>query len=178
MIGAPVSPGLLPLLREAATPMALFSGVAHGGAAIVVGLMVLGVVPGATGGVLLLLWATFSFFVSLVGYRRMEESRRREKVSLLAVSAMPRLASRVIALYPRSVEDPIIVEVFESYRRAQRSLAEGDYRGAEEEIERGVALADGLLAGEVVGSGYGDATEPGALTRDEEAKGRGAGSWS
>lgn len=171
-----VEPGPLPLLRGAALPLALFSGVEHGGAAVVVGLLVLGVVPEGTGGALLLLWAAVSFVVSLAGYRRMEDGRRHEKASLLAVSGMPRLASRVIALYLRPVEDPAISQVFELYRRAQKSLERGDERGAEEAIEWGVALADGLLEGP--GSAYGDATEPGDSDRDEEAKKRGAGSWN
>ena len=173
-----VEPGLLPLLREAAVPLALFSGVAHGGAAVLVGLMVARAVSGGAGGTLLLLWSAFSLFVSLVGYRRMEERRRREAASELAASGMRRLASGVVALYPRPVEDPTVAEVFELYRRAQASLEEGDYRGAGEAIERGVALADGLLAGEVGGSGREVVMEPGVLARDEEAKGRGAESWS
>jgi len=165
--GKTAGPGLLPLLREAALPLALFSGVAHGGAAVVVGLMVVGVIPRGAGGVMLLFWSMFSLLMSLVGYRQMEERRRRETVSALAVSGMPRLASKVIALYPRPVEDPVITEVFELYRRAQGSMEDGDYRGAREAIERGIALADGLLAaGEV-------------LVRDEGdgAEGKGERSW-
>ncbi len=45
MPGKTTRPGLLPLLREAALPLALFSGMAHGGAAFVVGLMVVGGKP-------------------------------------------------------------------------------------------------------------------------------------
>lgn len=158
--GKTAGPGLLPLLREAALPLALFSGVAHGGAAVVVGLMVVGVVPGGIGGVMLLVWLVFSLLMSLVGYRRMEERRSRETVSALAVSGMPRFASKVIALYPRPVEDPVITEVFELYRQAQGSMEEGDYRGAGEAIERGIALADGLLAaGEVMVRDEGDGAE-------------------
>ncbi|QIN79568.1 hypothetical protein GBA65_14745 [Rubrobacter marinus] len=142
-----------PLLRGAALPVALFSGVAHGGAAVLVGLMVAGMVTGGAGGVLLLLWSAFSLFVSLAGYRRMEERRRREAVSSLAASGMAALAYRVIALYPGPVEDPAVAEVFELYGRAQASLEEGDYRGAGEAIERGIALADGLLARRWGGSG-------------------------
>ncbi|PLS81303.1 MAG: hypothetical protein CYG60_25980 [Actinobacteria bacterium] len=145
--GRPAETGLLPLLREAALPLALFSGVAHGGAAVVVGFMVVGVVPAGVGGVVLPIWSVLSLLVSLVGYRRMEERRRREAVSALAVSGMPRLASAVIALYPRPLEEPAIAEVFELYRQAQRSLEEGDYRGAGEAVERGIALADGIIAG-------------------------------
>ena len=174
--GGTARQGLFPLLREAALPLALFSGVAHGGAVAMVGLMVVGVVPGGVGGVMLLAWSVFSLLVSLVGYRRMEERRRRLAASALAVSGMPRLASAIIALYPRSLEEPAIAEVFELYRRAQRSLEEGDYRGAGEAMERGVALADGVLRG--AGAVCGDATEPGDSARDEEAKKRGAGSWS
>ncbi len=81
-------------------------------------------------------------------------------VSALAVSGMPRFASKVIALYPGPVEDPVIAEVFELYRRAQGSLEKGDYRGAGEAIERGIALADGLLvAGEVAVRDEGDGTQ-------------------
>lgn len=174
--GGTARPGLFPLLREAALPLALFSGVAHGGAATVMGIMAVGVVPGGVGGAMLLVWSVFSLFVSLVGYRWMEERRRSRAVSALAVSGMPRLASAIIALYPRSLEEPAVAEVFELYRRAQRSLEEGDYRGAGEAVERGTALADGLLRG--AGSVCGDATEPGDSALDEEAKKRGAGSWS
>lgn len=165
MPGKTTGAGLLPLLREAALPLALFSGMAHGGAAVVVGLMVVRVVPAAAGGVMLLLWSVFSLWMSLVGYRRMEERRSREMVSALVVSGMPRLASKVIALYPEPVEDPVITEVFELYRRAQGSLEEGDYRGAGEAVERGISLADGLLAaGEV-------------LVREEGDGGKGERSW-
>ena len=154
------------MLREAALPLALFSGVAHAGAAAVVGLMVVGVVPGGVGGAMLLVWSVLSLCLSLLGYRRMEERRKRRAVSALAVSGMPKLASGVIALYPRPLEEPVIAEVFELYRRAQKSLEEGDYRGAGEAIERGVALADGILAGD------------GVAVRVEEAEGeRGERSW-
>ena len=164
--GGTAGPAFFPLLREAALPLALFSGVAHGGAAVVVGLMVVGVVPGGVGGAMLLAWSVLSLFVSLVGYRRMEERRRRRAVSVLAVSGIQRLASRAIALYPRPLEEPAIAEVFELYRRAQESLEEGDYRGAGEAIERGVALADGILAG------------GGVAVRVEEEEGeRGERSW-
>lgn len=88
-----------------------------------------------------------SSYPSWATYRRMEERRRREAVSALAVSGMPRLASAVIALYPRPLEEPAIAEVFELYRQAQRSLEEGDYRGVGEAVERGIALADGIIAG-------------------------------
>lgn len=114
---------------------------------------------------MLLLWSVFSLWMSLVGYRRMEERRSREMVSALVVSGMPRLASKVIALYPEPVEDPVITEVFELYRRAQGSLEEGDYRDAGEALQRGISLADGLLAaGEV-------------LVRDEVDGGKGERSW-
>jgi hypothetical protein len=159
---------LLPLLREAAVPLALFSGLAHVGVAVVLGLMVLGVIPGGLGGALLLTWSVFSLLASLLGYRRMEERRRRRAVSALAVSGMQVLASRLIALYPRPVEDPVIAEVFELYRRAQASLEEGDYRSAGKTIERGVALADGLL---VVGEGSVRAVE-------DETLGEGERSWN
>ena len=157
--------GLFPLLREAALPLALFSGVAHGGAAVVVGLMAVGVVPGGVRGVALLAWSVFSLLVSLVGYRWMEEQRGRRAASALAVPGMQELASGVIALYPRSPEEPAIAEVFELYRRAHRSLEEGDYRGAGEAVERGVALVDGILSG------------GGAVVRVEEDDGEGERSW-
>lgn len=143
-----VEPGLLPLLREAALPLALFSGVTHGGAAVVVGLMIMGMVSGGVGGAMLLFWSVFSFFVSLVGYRRMDERRGQEAASALVLSGMQALASRVIALYPRPVDDAVVAEVFELYGRAQARLEEGDRRGAAEAIERGVMLADALLAGD------------------------------
>ena len=165
--GKSAEPGLVPLLRGAALPLAVFSGVAHGGSVVVVGLMVVGVVTGGVGGVLLVLWSVFSLFVSLVGYGWMEERRRREAVSALVVRGMPGLASAVIELYPRSVEDPAIVEVFELYRQAQRGLEEGDYRSAGEAIERGIALADGLLAG---------CGEP-VRYEDGEAREEGEGPW-
>ena len=168
MIGAvAVRVGILPLLREAALPLALFSGVVHGGAAILVGLMVMGTVPGGVGGMMLVLWSVFSLFASLMGYRRMEERRNVRAVSALAASEMPRLASKVIELYPGPVEDPAIAEVFELYRRAQGDLEKGDYRGTGEAIERGMAMADGILAG------------GGVLVRDEgdEAEAKGERSW-
>ena len=171
MIGAvpakTIETGLLPLLREAALPLALFSGVAHLGAAFFLGLMVVGAVSGGAGGAMLLTWSVFSFFVSLVGYRRMEERRRHRAASSLAVSGMGVLASRVIALYPRPVDDPVIAEVFELYRRAQASLEEGDHRGAGEAVERGIALADGLLA----------ADEEPVREKDGDAEGEGEKWW-
>lgn len=170
MIGAarvrPVEPGLLPLFRDAAVPLALFSGVAHLGVAVVLGLVVLGVIPGSAGGALLLVWSVFSLLLSLLGYRRMEERRRRGAVSALAVSGTRALASRVIALYPRPVDDPIIAEVFELYGRAQASLEEGDYRSAGEAVERGVMLADAILAGD------------GAMLRRENDEERGDPLWN
>ncbi len=170
MIGAiparPVEPGLLPLLREAAVPMVLFSGVAHLGVAVVLGLMVLGAIPGGVGGALLLIWSVFSLLLSVLGYRGMEERRRRRAVSALAVSEMQALASRVIALYPRPVDDPVIAEVFELYRRAQASLEEGNYPAAGETIERGVVLADAVLAGD------------GATLRRENDEERGDSVWN
>ena len=171
-----VETGGLPLLRGAALPLALFSGVAHLGAASVLGLMVAGAVPDGVGGVMLPIWAVFSLCVSLAGYWRMEERRRERAASSLVASEICVLASTVIALYPRPVDDGVIAEVFELYRRAQASLEEGDHPGAGEAIERGIALADGLLEGaEPV---YGDAPEPGDSVRDEEANKKGAGSWS
>ena len=158
--------GVLSPLRDSALPLALFSGVAHVGAAVLVGLMVLGAFPGGAGGVMLVLWSLFSLFVSLVGYRRMEERRSGEAASALAAQAMPKLASKVIELYPRPIEDPAIAEVFELYRRAQEDLEEGDHRGAGEAIERGMALAEGILAGGV------------ASVRDEDGDAEGEGSWN
>ena len=111
-----------------------------------VGIMAAGAVSGAAGGAMLLVWSVSSLCMSLAGYRRMEERRRHKAASSLAVSGICVLASRVIALYPRPVDDPVVAEVFESYRRAQASLEEGDHRDAREAIERGIVLADGLLA--------------------------------
>lgn len=139
--------GMLVLLREAALPLALFSGVVHFGVAVVVGLMVLGVVSGGFGGTMVFVWSVFSLLLSLAGYRRMEERRRRRAGSALAVAGMQALASRVIALYPRPVEDPAIAQVFDLYRRAQVSLEEGDHRSAGEAAERGIELADRVLEG-------------------------------
>ena len=142
---APQSRGLPPLLREAALSLALFSGITHLAVAVVLALMVLGVVADGTGGVLLLAWPLSSLLASVVLYRRVEERRRSRAFSSFVVSRMQALSTRVIALYPRPVDDPRIAEVFELYRRAQSSLEQGKLRVAGETIERGVELADELL---------------------------------
>ncbi len=67
MTGAPpASPGLLPLLRVAALPLALFSGIAHLIVAVVLTLMVLGVIADGIGGLLLLMLPTSSLLASVV----------------------------------------------------------------------------------------------------------------
>ena len=130
---------------EAALPLALFSGTTHLGVAVVLALMVLGVVADGTGGVLLLAWPLSSLLASVVFYRRVEERRRSRAFSSFVQSRMQALSARVIALYPRPVDDPRIAEVFELYRRAQSGLEQGKLRVAGETIERGVELADELL---------------------------------
>ena len=145
MISSPPSRGLTPLLREAALPLVLFSGTTHLGVAAVLALMVLGVVADGTGGVLLLAWPLSSLLASVILYRWVEQRRRSRAFSSFVVSRMQALSARVIALYPRSADDPRIAEVFELYRRAQSSLEQGELRVAGETIERGVELAGELL---------------------------------
>lgn len=58
-------PGVLPLIREDALSLALFFGPGLVVPTAITALMLLGVISGATGGLFLLLWAVFSFFVCL-----------------------------------------------------------------------------------------------------------------
>ena len=170
MTGAPpASLGLLPLLRAAALPLALFSGIAHLIVAVVLTLMVLGVIADGIGGVLLLTLPLSSLLASVVLYYRMEERQRSRASSLLVVSGMQTLASRVIVLYPRTVHDPHMMEVFELYRRAQASLEQGDYRDVGEIVERGIELADELLSRD--GEPPPDEEDP-ARTREESSRGQ------
>ena len=148
--------GLFPLLREDALSLVLFFGPGHAGSLAIVTFMLLDAVSGAVGGVLLLLWAVFSFFVCLQVYARVDERERHEKVARLALAGLSLLASRVVELYSRPVsspaEEPRTAEVFALYRLAQQSLEEEkDPRRAGEIIERGVSLADEILAGSAAG---------------------------
>ncbi len=143
--------GLLPLLREDSASLAVFSGPGHAGPFVIVVLMLLGAIPGVVGGVLLLVWAVVSLLVCLRGYLWVEERRRRERATALAFTEMLRLASRVIELYSRPTSSPAegtkATEVFALYRQAQQALESGDPWRAEEITERGLSLADELLAG-------------------------------
>lgn len=143
--------GLLPLIREDALSLALFFGPGLAGPTAITALMLLGVISGATSGLFLFLWAVFSFFVCLGAYTWVDERGRRERISAFALAGMPRLASRVIALYSLPVSSPDrrtgVAEVFALYRQAQRSLeVERNPWRAHEMIEHGVSLADEILA--------------------------------
>ncbi len=141
-------PGLLPLIREDVLSLVLFSGLGLVGPVAITALVVPGVISGAVGGILLLLWSLLSFFLCLRAYMWMDERGRRRRVLALALAGLPRLASRVVILYSSPVEDSEeeVAEVFALYRQAQQSLEEGKDPGlAGEMIERGVYLADELL---------------------------------
>ncbi|MDQ4083746.1 MAG: hypothetical protein M3117_05035, partial [Actinomycetota bacterium] len=87
----------------------------------------------------------------LRGYLWVEERKRRERTAALAFTEMLRLASRVIELYSQPTSSPAegtkAAEVFALYRQAQQALETGDPWRAEEITERGISLADELLAG-------------------------------
>jgi hypothetical protein len=90
-----------------------------------------------------------SFFVCLRTYNWVEERRRHERAATLALTEMPRLASRVMSLYSRSAypldEAQSVTEVFALYQRAEHALEAEDHRRAGEMIEHAIALADELL---------------------------------
>lgn len=143
--------GLFPLLREDALSLTLFFGPGLADPMAITALVLLGAISGATGGLLLLLWAVFSFFVCLWAYTWVDERGRQERISALALTGMPRLASRVIALYSLPAFSPDrgarAAEVSALYRQAQQSLeVEKNPRRAYEKIEHGVSLADEILA--------------------------------
>ena len=157
-------PGLLPLIREDVLSLVLFSGLGLVGPVAITALVVPGVISGAVGGILLLLWSLLSFFLCLRAYMWMDERGRRRRVLALALAGLPRLASRVVVLYLSPVEESEeVAEVFALYRQAQQSLDEGKELGlAGEMIEHGVYLADGLLMG-----------SPGDVQRTTDAVNRG-----
>ena len=97
---------LLPLLRGNAASLAVFFGPGHVGPFSIVGLMLLGAIPGVVGGVLLVVWAVVSLLVCLRGYLWVEERKCRETARALAFTEMLRLASRVIELYSRPASSP------------------------------------------------------------------------
>ena len=88
----------------------------HLGPAAITALMLLGTITGVVGGVSMLIWAVASFFVCLRSYDWIEERRRHERAATLALTEMPRLASRVMSLYSRSAypldEAQRVTEVF------------------------------------------------------------------
>lgn len=139
--------GLLPLIREDVLSLVLFSGPVLVGPVAITALVVPGVISGAVGGILLLLWSVLSFFLCLRAYMWMDERGRRRRVSALALAGLSHLASRVMVLYSSPVEESEeVAEVFALYQQAQQSLEKGKDPGlAGEMIERGVYLADELL---------------------------------
>ncbi len=141
--------GLLPLIREDVLSLVLFSVPGLVGPVATTALVLIGGISVAVGGILLLLWSVFSFFLCLRAYIWMEERGRRQRVLALALAGLPRLASRVVVLYSSPVEkSEEVSEVFALYRQAQQSLEEGKDPGlAGELIERGVYFADELLMG-------------------------------
>jgi hypothetical protein len=143
------SPGSLALRREDALSLFVFFVPGHLGPAAITALMLLGTVTGVVGGVSMLIWAVASFFVCLRTYNWVEERRRHERAATLALTEMPRLASRVMSLYSRSAypldEAQRVTEVFALYQRAEHALEAEDHRRAGEMIEHAIALADELL---------------------------------
>lgn len=140
-------PGLLPLIREDVLSLVLFSGPLLVGPVAITVLVVPGVISGAVGGTLLLLWSMLSFFLCVRAYMWMDERGQRRRVLTLALAGLPQLASRVVVLYSSPVEESEeVAEVFALYQQAQQSLEQGKDPGlAGEMIERGVYLADELL---------------------------------
>jgi hypothetical protein len=143
------SPGSLALSREDALSLFVFFVPGHVGPAALTVLMLLGNITGVVGGVSMLIWAVASFFVCLRTYNWVEERRRHERAATLALTEMPRLASRVMSLYSRSAypldEAQSVTEVFALYQRAEHALEAEDHRRAGEMIEHAIALADELL---------------------------------
>jgi hypothetical protein len=155
------NPGTLALFREDTLSLLMFFVPGHAGPAAITALMLLGAIIGVVGGVSMLIWAVASFFVCLWSYHWVEERRQHERAAALALTEMPRLASRVMSLYSRSAysldEGQRATEVFALYQRAQHALESEDHRRAGPMIERGVALADELLEKSYEGAGTGAA---------------------
>jgi hypothetical protein len=163
---------LLALLRGDTLALILLLGPGHAGWGGLAALTMLGMIPGAVGGVLLLVWAVISLFVCLWSYRWIEERKRRERLAALASAGIPQLASRVVALYswPASSdrEEAVAAEVFALYRQAQQSMeVEKNPRRAREMIEQGLLLADELLTMDSEEGHFLDAT-----TNPDKPKGR------
>ena len=147
--------------REDALSLFMFFVPGHVGPAAITALMLLGAITGVVGGVSMLIWAVSSFFVCLWSYHWVEERTRHERATTLALTEMPRLASRIMSVYSRSAYSPDegqrATEVFALYQRAQHALESEDHRRAGQMIERGVALADELLERSYEGPGTGAA---------------------
>jgi hypothetical protein len=143
------SPVLFALSREDALSLLVFFVPGHVGPAAITALMLLGTITGMVGGVSMLIWALAYFFVCLWSYGWIEERRRHERATTLALTEMPRLASRIMSVYSRSAypldEAQRVTEIFTLYQRAQHALETEDHRRAGEMIEHAIALADELL---------------------------------
>ena len=92
--------------REDALSLFMFFVPGHVGPAAITALMLLGAITGVVGGVSMLIWAVSSFFVCLWSYHWVEERRRHERATTLALTEMPRLASRIMSVYSRSAYSP------------------------------------------------------------------------
>jgi len=148
----PRSFGVLTVLREDAPALTVFFGPGLLGWGGVTLLLLSGAVPGYLGGLLLVLWPAVSFPLYLLGYRWADRRECHRRVEAFADQRLPQLAGRVIALHgrqaPASAEEAAReTEVFALFLLSCQALeADGGLREAGEAVERGVLLADELLA--------------------------------
>ncbi len=122
--------------REDTLSLFMFFVPGHVGPAAITALMLLGAITGVVGGVSMLIWAVSSFFVCLSSYDWVEERRRHERATTLALTEMPRLASRIMSVYSRSAYSPDegqrATEVFALYQRAQHAALHINYKRLQE----------------------------------------------
>jgi hypothetical protein len=144
--------GVLKVLREDAPALTVFFGPGLLGWVGTTLLLLFGAVPGYLGGLLLVLWPAVSFPLYLQAYRWADRRERRRRVEAFADERLPRLAGRVISLHGRQVPASAggaarETEVFALFLLSCRVLEDdGGLREAGEAVERGVLLADELLA--------------------------------
>lgn len=141
--------GVVEVFRRDASTIALFFAPGLAGWVCVLALMLLGAIPQAVGVVLMVFWVVISFALRLEGANRILERKHREAAATETAAKMAGLASRLISLYPLRASSPDeesrMAEAFALYREASQSLEE-DPRRAGEMVERGLLLADELLA--------------------------------
>lgn len=146
---APEPPGRVLLLHEGVPLMFLFFGPGVAGSAVIAGSFLSGMIPVVACGLLLALWTLLSSAVCVWSFCKIDDRKRREAALRSAAEQLLPLASRIITLYSLpAVSDAgksRAEEVFALYRQADEILRKQP-RAAGDSIERGILLADEVLA--------------------------------